>query len=220
MATTDVDLANLALAHLGDDASVSQLDPPEGSAQAEHCARFLPIARSTLLELFPWKFAVQRVQPALRADQASTAWQYVYQEPNGLIRVLAVLPQGYTRDSDGSAVEYDTESDSDGNGLILTNCPNATIRGIFNVTDPARFTPLFTEALGWLLASYVAGPLIKGETGAQEAIRCFTAFQGMYARATGASANQAHHRLQHVAPWIADRGGSAQAWEQLGPTRG
>ena len=32
MATTDVDLANLALSHLGDDATVSQLDPQIGRA--------------------------------------------------------------------------------------------------------------------------------------------------------------------------------------------
>lgn len=221
MATTDVDIANLALSHLGDDATVSQLDPPEGSAQAEHCARFLPIARDTLLELHAWKFATRRTQPALREDQASTAWTYVYQEPNNLIRVLAVLPEGYTRDSDGSAVEFDTESDEDGNGLILTNTPNATIRGVFRVVDPARFTPLFTEALGWLLASYVAGPLIKGDTGAAEAVRCWNAFLAMYGRASGSSAGQAHKTLEHIAPWMRYRGGlSGAGWQELGPLRG
>lgn len=206
MATTDVDLANLALAHLGDDATVSALDPPEGSAQAEHCARFLPIARNTLLELHPWKFAVRRVSPALREDMANSAWTHVYQEPNGLIKILSVLPYGYLRDSDGSALEFDTESDEDGNGLILTNVPNATIRGIFAVTDPTRFTPLFTEALAWLLASYVAGPLLKGETGAAEAVRCWSAFLLMLGKATASSANQGHKRLEHIAPWVVARG--------------
>lgn len=220
MATTDVDLANLALSHLGDDATVSQLSPPEGSVQAEHCARFLPIARNTLLELHPWKFATRRATPALREDQASSAWQYVYQEPNGMIRILAVLPEGYLRDSDGSAVDFDTESDSDGNGLILTNTPNATIRGIFSVTDPARFTPLFTEALGWLLASYVAGPLIKGETGASEAVRCWQAAMQMYQLASGSSARQARKTFEHTAPWIKDRGGVVGPWAELGPIRG
>lgn len=225
MATTDVDLANLALAHLGDDAVIAALDGSDSSAQAGHAARFLPIARSTLLELHAWKFAVQRVQPALRADQASTAWAYVYQEPAGLIRVLAVLPAGYTRDSDGlaAAVEFDTESDSAGNGLILTNTPNATIRGIFNVTNPARFTPLFTEALAWLLAAYIAGPLIKGDAGAGLAKDCYQSFLSMYAMASGSSANQAHHRLQHRAPWIRSRdlgNLSGVTWADLGPTHG
>ncbi len=46
-----VDLCNLALAYLGDDATVASIDPPEGSAQAEHCQRFYPIARDTLLQM-------------------------------------------------------------------------------------------------------------------------------------------------------------------------
>lgn len=220
MATTDVDLANLALSHLGDDATVSQLDPPEGSVQAEHCARFLPIARDSLLELHAWKFATRRAIPALRDDQTSSAWRYVYQEPNNIIRVLSILPEGYTRDSDGAAVEFDCESDDDGNGLILTNTPNATVRGVFRVTNPARFTPLFVDTLGWMLASYVAGPLLKGETGASEAVRCWQVAMTLFARASGSSAGQAHHTMRHVAPWVADRNGNAQGWAELGPVRG
>ena len=46
---TEVDICNLALAHLGDDATIASLNPPEGSAQAEKAARFYPIARNSLL---------------------------------------------------------------------------------------------------------------------------------------------------------------------------
>ena len=35
---TEVDICNLALAHLGDNATIASLKPPEGSAQAEHAA--------------------------------------------------------------------------------------------------------------------------------------------------------------------------------------
>ena len=41
---TEVDICNLALAHLGDDATIATIKPPEGSAQAEKAARFYPIA--------------------------------------------------------------------------------------------------------------------------------------------------------------------------------
>ena len=44
---TEVDICNLALAHLGDDATIASIKPPEGSAQAEKSARFYPIARDT-----------------------------------------------------------------------------------------------------------------------------------------------------------------------------
>ena len=64
-----VDICNLALGHLGDPATVSSIDPPEGSAQAQHCARFYPIARDSLLEMHSWNFSTYRealahLQPA------------------------------------------------------------------------------------------------------------------------------------------------------------
>ena len=57
---SEVDICNLALSHLGDTATIASLDPPEGSAQAEHCARFYPIARDSLLEMHAWGFATSR----------------------------------------------------------------------------------------------------------------------------------------------------------------
>ena len=48
-----VDICNQALSHLGDSATVASIDPPEGSAQAEHCARFYPAALAALLEMHP-----------------------------------------------------------------------------------------------------------------------------------------------------------------------
>ena len=57
---TEVDICNLALAHLGDDATIASIKPPEGSAQAEKAARFYPIARDTLLDMHTWNFAMKR----------------------------------------------------------------------------------------------------------------------------------------------------------------
>ena len=38
-----VEICNLALSHLGDRATVVSIDPPEGSAQAEHCKTYWPL---------------------------------------------------------------------------------------------------------------------------------------------------------------------------------
>ena len=57
---TEIDICNLALAHLGDDATIASIKPPEGSAQAEHAARYYPIARNSLLESHTWNFAAKR----------------------------------------------------------------------------------------------------------------------------------------------------------------
>ena len=51
---SEIAICNLALSHLGDAANIASIDPPEGSAQAEHCATFYPIARDSLLEMHDW----------------------------------------------------------------------------------------------------------------------------------------------------------------------
>ena len=64
--SSEIDICNLALARLGDDATVASIDPPEGSAQAEQCARFYSIARDTMLEMHDWRFATKRVVSVTR----------------------------------------------------------------------------------------------------------------------------------------------------------
>ena len=55
-----VDICNIALSRLGDRATVTSIDPPEGSAQADHCRRFYPIALKTILATYNWSFATTR----------------------------------------------------------------------------------------------------------------------------------------------------------------
>ena len=112
---SEVDICNLALGHLGDAATVSSLNPPEGSAQAEHCARFYPIARDSLLELHAWNFSTTRVALAsLGSDWPE--WQYCYACPTDAVNLLAVLgpsvsddysvANNYGLDSGRSIVQY------------------------------------------------------------------------------------------------------------------
>lgn len=61
---SEVEISNLALSRIGDSATVSSINPPEGSAQAEHCQRFYPIARNSLLEMHAWSFCDRRIQLA------------------------------------------------------------------------------------------------------------------------------------------------------------
>ena len=49
--STPVDICNLALARLGDEANVQSISPPDGSTQAALCAQFYPIARDTALTM-------------------------------------------------------------------------------------------------------------------------------------------------------------------------
>jgi hypothetical protein len=91
MMASVVDICNLALAHLGDNATIASIDPPEGSAQAEHCQRFYPIARDTLLEMHSWSFSTKRAYGA-EVENTWSMWEYAYAMPNDASDIIAVIP--------------------------------------------------------------------------------------------------------------------------------
>lgn len=162
-----VDICNLALGLLGDDATVSNISPPEGSAQAEHCQRFYPIARDAVISLVEPHFAIKRANLAqlslISPNEQPGVWTYAYAYPN-CIRVLSVgLPEATLVDSDRQ--EWDSEALNDGSVVIYSNVEQATVRVIARITDTTKFGPLMTAAVARLLASYLAGPVIKGLEG-------------------------------------------------------
>lgn len=199
---SEVEICNLALAHLGDDATVASIDPPEGSAQAEHCARFYPIARDTLLEMHQWSFATRRVTLA-ELDVDTWSWAYAYAYPSDCIKILAVLP--YEATSDDETQPYETETASDGSQIILTNTEVATCRFMTRVKDTNKFPTLFVDALSRLLASHLAGPVIKGDAGRKAAADQFSAFNLMAGRAMVSDSNQRDVKPEHTPSWIGAR---------------
>jgi hypothetical protein len=214
---SEVDICNLALAHLGDNATVTSLDPPEGSAQAEHCARFYPMARDSLLEMHPWGFATLRVSLALLGS-GWPEWNYSYAQPSDALNIIAILPPDATDDysmgasnvpaaAGGSYVPqaFSCEVDGSGNDVILSDQVDAVLRYTGIVTDTTKFSPLFTMALSWHLASMLAGPLLKGEAGAAESKRCTALMQSYLSKATESDAAQRRITPQHNVGWINGR---------------
>lgn len=197
---SEIEICNLALSHLGDSATVASIDPPEGSAQAEHCAIFYPVARDALLEMHNWKFSTRRATLSLLTAD-SWSWSYAYAKPANAMKLLAVLPAGAGSDADGE--EYEMESADDGAQLILTNTALASARYIAFVADTTTFSPLFTLALSYQLASMLAGPIIKGDAGAAEAKRCAGVAQAYVARAAESDASQRKVTIAHHVPWMA-----------------
>jgi hypothetical protein len=200
--SSEVDIVNLALAHLGEDATVSSIDPPEGSAEAEHAAMFYPMARDTLLEMHEWRFATKRTLLALTASD-TFEWAYAYALPSSMLRALAVLPETSSAEDDGE--DYDQQLDAADVQIILTNCEDASLKYTARVTDTTRFPPLFVTALSWLLASHMAGPLIKGDAGRKVSASCLQTAMGFLAQAKVSDANQRKVQPEHTPGWIGGR---------------
>lgn len=183
-----VDICNLSLGHLGNSANVSAISPPDGSAEAMHCARFYPIARKALLEQHPWAFNTKRI-PLIEVvtDEKPDTWAFAYAIPNGMIRPIRVTHPLAADDEDGEDFKYETLSN--GTPVIYTNVEDAVLVYGVDITDTTKFSGLFVLCLSRLLASFLAGPLLKGTTGAKVAIEQYKIFLREYGQAAAVDAN-------------------------------
>lgn len=98
-ALADVDIANMALGHLGISITIQSLSPPDQTIQAQTCAFWYPICRNELLQSAPWNFAdtdallVQEPVPSTIGPQlgfAAPGWRYSYTYPNDCLQPLCI----------------------------------------------------------------------------------------------------------------------------------
>jgi len=204
------DHCNVALSHIGADAVVVSISPPDGSVEAGHCARFYPIARRELIESHPWSFTKTRATLA-EVTNPSTIWTHAYAMPSDCVKPLRVLSLtdfdayllSWDYDASGrsalasidehTGVPFDIES-----GVLLTHEPEAVLIYQRDITDTTKFSPLFGSALGYLLAGYLAGPIIKGMEGARTGATLREQGFGLLAKAAASDANASTEQIEPV----------------------
>lgn len=211
-----VDICNLALSYLGDTATVASIDPPEGSAQAQHCARFYPVALNLLLESHRWNFITKRAYLAVVEKCYFDTWQFAYALPSDATDVISVLPKALYPVEEFRywwPLEFELNRARDfqievfnGQQVILSNVCDAVARYTVSTVQPGMFPALFTDALAWKLASMLAGPLLKGDAGAAESKRCLGMYQMVMEQAKGQDASQRHGGGRPVPSSIRARG--------------
>jgi hypothetical protein len=161
--------------------------------------------------------------------QTGATWCFAYAYPAGAVQMIAVLPECALDDYSANFTDWHTdwnspapdfanpaenmytpqpyavEQDGDGNQIILTNVCNAVFRYTIQVSDPTKFSPLFVLALSYLLASMLAGPIIKGEDGAQISSAMMTKALAFKGTAAVSDANQRHIVVHQRVSWMAGR---------------
>lgn len=109
---------------------------------------------------------------------------------------------------------FSIERQTDGSQVLLTNVgvdpeqddsAPAVLRYVALVTDTTQFTPLFLLALSYLLASMLAGPIIKGDAGIAAAEQQMQMFESVRGRATASDANQQRSHVRPSVSWIRGR---------------
>lgn len=160
---SSIDICNTALSHLGNARRVASIDPPDGSVEADLCASFLPLALNEMLEGADWSFVRKRVTLALLPTNESQVWRFAYAKPSDCLFARRILTNDSTKAEQDSA-DFDTEQD-----IIYANQADAVLVYTGPLTSFAKLSPSAGTALSYLLAAYLAGPIVKGDEGAKTA---------------------------------------------------
>jgi hypothetical protein len=165
---SSLDVCKLALANIGDSATITSVDPPDESQQARLCSQYYDLALKQLLNRHNWDFAQRRVSPtAITTDR--TEWLYSYALPGDFRGVHAVLTKDATDDVTVNGTKttrpYSIELDSTHTKRLYCNEEDVILRYYAHVADPSQWSESFVIALAWQLAAMIAPPLLKGEAG-------------------------------------------------------
>jgi hypothetical protein len=192
---SDVDVANLALVHLGDAGRVSSIDPPDSSKHAASCAQFFGIARDNVLTAHPWTFALRRT--ALSSVEAAIpAYEYAYTLPSSCLRVYRLLQVDSGDEFPGH--EYILE------GRVLhCNVEGAVLQYVYSAPATVLFPQPVVLAWSYALAALLAGPVLKSAKVAREMSALYLSALDA---ATARDAPQSTARPVHKPVWLRRRG--------------
>lgn len=157
MASSETEIANMALRHLGQSDEIASLT--ENSPAATTCNRFYDVARDELLRSFRWPFATRFVALALVEEDPTDEWGYSYRYPVDCWMVRRII--GDSRNpAKAHREKYWVGADSAGK-LIYSDAEDAEIEYTYKETDVSKFDPDFTLALSYKIAA-LAAPSITG----------------------------------------------------------
>ena len=151
MATTEVQIANMALLALGAD-TITSLDDTS-SKEAVVASALYDQARDEVLMAHPWPCCVKRAWLDMDAPPAY-GWDNAFSLPEDfldLVEVEGVEPS--------TPQAYEVED-----GHLLTNLSEVNIRYIYRNETPSSYTPFLTECIALNLASKMAYAIVGKES--------------------------------------------------------
>jgi len=169
---SETEVCNMALSYLGEPGRLTNVDT-DTSREAELCRQFLAVARDELLERHAWDFALRSVSPTKRTASPRVDYKYAYDYPDNVASVLSLVRSDvdYNYKTMGTTGQHDytVELDDNGDRVLLTDLNDALMLYVAKVTDPTKWSTVFTSALAWRLVFHLAGAILKGEEGSKKA---------------------------------------------------
>lgn len=193
MATSDVQICNLALGRAGCQQFIDSLD--DLSTEAMYLKRIYDLTLERVLQDFPWQFA-KKYAPLSDIGTPVSPWAYRYRYPSDCLQLHRVYPQGgsivsgqvsiapvygqaidnaYSQGylSKSAGVPFDTSIDTPHGRAVHCDFPSAYAEYTVRVTNVALYTPAFVNTFAWALASEIFTPLSADPKYAQTAQQAY-----------------------------------------------
>lgn len=148
---TDVDICNLALAHLGE-ASITALN--DGTERANACTLHYPNTRDEVLRSHRWNFALFRDTLAENTAPAF-GWTKSYVLPEDCLRILE-----FNETDAGEVIGQEFAIEG---GTLVTDADEANVVYVRREDDTTVYDPIFVKALALKLAVSLS-ETIRGTT--------------------------------------------------------
>lgn len=159
--SSDIDICNLALDHIG---KTSIVDFSEGSNEARKCALHYPQTRQAALAFSNWTFARKsRLMSVITDNDFSDVWAYAYDLPNDAVTPRRVCEAGMMPNWNSPPPPAYVES-----GVIYTNIENARLFYTWDMKDVTKWSALFVDALALGLAGRLAYSLTRKKGDAED----------------------------------------------------
>lgn len=199
---SETDICNLAIARLGSASTITAIDPPDGSAIAAKAAIFYPMMRDSLIEMRDWPFAITRAALSELADiTIPSPYTNAYAMPSNAMTPVDIRHAEAADDSKPNRLYWETLPDK--SRVVFTDTELAVMRYKVQVKDTTKFTPLFIDALAWLLAGQMVGPVLGNDV--KVAQRCYQMFAAVMNLATDSTFKSVNAPVDHTPSWIGAR---------------
>lgn len=160
MATSENDIANKALRHLGVTQTVSDFRA-QTSKEAKAILAAYDDVIETVLRDAPWPFATRMVDLVETLD-TSSEYEFVYAYPADCVTFRRIV-SGLRPDTKQSQVKYRIISTATSK-VILTDWPDAEAEITYREIDVSRWNGDFADAVSFYLAGMIAPSLLRADT--------------------------------------------------------
>jgi len=174
--SSDVEISNMALNHIGVDKSIASLT--ENSKEARLCLRWFEKTKKLVLRDRKWPFATQFAALSLVEEDPTIEYAFSYRYPSDCLemrRILNGIPIGFLGDApsyggwsllsnyyDQNKVPYKIGQDSEGQ-LIYCSLDDAQVEYTKLITNNQAWPIDFEIAMSYRLAAFIAPALTAGD---------------------------------------------------------